>query len=94
MWCRNERGDSILSFRTCGYKDIDRWRKIRNEAKRRYAERTGSNLYEPKHYTEGEDKLILEHSIPDRFLANKLGRSVSAIQMRRCRLRKEFESDW
>lgn len=93
MRSRNERGDSILSFKTCGYKDINKWRKIRNEAKKRYAERTGSNLYEPKYYTEEEDRMILEHNIPDRLLANKLHRSVSAIQMRRCRLRKELADE-
>lgn len=78
-----------MSFRTNNYKDVNKWREVRNAAKRRYAKRTGSGEYPPKPYTLKEDELILAHSIPDRELASKLERSVSAIQKRRYVLKKD-----
>ena len=54
-----------------------------------YRERTGSNLYKRRPYTQEENELILKHSIPDRELSEKIQRSVLAIQHQRCRLKKE-----
>ena len=49
------------------------------------------NINHGCHYTEVEDKLILQHSIPDIELAEKIGRSVQAIQVRRAKLKADMK---
>lgn len=39
-------------------------------------------------WTQEEDRQVLAHSIPDRELAAKIGRTVMAIQVRRNRIRQ------
>lgn len=68
-----------------GYKDLDKWRKMRRKQMRRYYE----TRRQPKSEWHGwQDKLVLEHSIPDTELAPVIGHGVRAIQIRRCRLKK------
>lgn len=71
------------------YKDSKKRDKYRNRSRkknyekgRRYS-RSGYN-----HYTMKECRLILGHKIPDIELAKMLKRSVQAIQIMRCRLKK------
>lgn len=45
-----------------------------------------NRMHEP--YDFNEQAEILDHSIPDRELAKKLERSVKAIQIKRCQLKK------
>jgi hypothetical protein len=69
------------------------------ETARRYSQRTGS---EPgdfgghkrgrKSWDAEEDRLVLEHAVPDRQLAEEIDRTVRAIAMRRSRLRREPQS--
>ena len=50
------------------------------------AEKHNAGKFPSRPYTEEEDQMILEHSIPDRELSDKISRSVGAIQKRRYRL--------
>ena len=70
------------------YKDIDEGRKRRNEYKKQYRtiNQNGSNV--GKYYTPDEDRKIMEHKVSDRELSIMLGRQISAIQIRRNRLKK------
>lgn len=48
--------------------------------------------FAPKHkdeWTQAEDDAVMARDMTDRVLSEKIGRSVQAIQIRRCRLRKE-----
>lgn len=40
-------------------------------------------------WSQDEDRRVIAHTIPDRELAQDLGRSVQAIQVRRCKLKKD-----
>ena len=48
-------------------------------------------MYEPHSWSAAEDAMVLEHSITDHELSEKIGRSVKAIQIRRSRLKKMKE---
>ena len=60
----------------------------RNEYRQRnYAQTAADARNSRAEWTEREDKMVLAHSIPDRELAAKIGRSVQAIQIRRSRIK-------
>lgn len=61
-----------------GYKE--NWR-------RKTGSSAGRGSGSKRSWTQKEDRQVIEHSIPDRDLAEKIGRSVTAIQVRRSRLR-------
>lgn len=69
------------------YADPSKARTYRNRQRaRNYASTT---MYPPKgQWSNYEDSLILEHATTDRELSAKIQRSVRAIQIRRCRLKK------
>jgi hypothetical protein len=72
------------------YRDLGRARRTSAAQKVRYRARTGSGegrsaTREP--WTEAEKAAVLERAVPDRELSRRLGRSVQAIQVRRCLLR-------
>ncbi|MCD7823761.1 MAG: hypothetical protein LUG86_07095 [Oscillospiraceae bacterium] len=60
--------------------------------RKRYYGKT-ANLY-PRHaWTKEEEKLVMEHSMPDSELSLKIGRSLKSIQEKRRRLKSnETES--
>lgn len=72
------------------YKDKEKCRQIRNEQRARYYKKTA--IYQGREWTAYEDKMVLEHSMPDMELSALLQRGVRAIQIRRCRLKKKGES--
>ncbi|MCD7847957.1 MAG: hypothetical protein LUG49_08045 [Oscillospiraceae bacterium] len=60
----------------------------RHASKKRYYAKT-ANLYSRHPWTPEEEKLVLEHSIPDSELSQKIGRSIKGIQEKRRRLKKK-----
>lgn len=58
------------------------------EMKRRYRERTGACMYEPRSWSPEDDELVLHSELSDRDLGKLLRRSVGAIQHRRNRLKR------
>ncbi|MCD7785624.1 MAG: hypothetical protein LUH18_08665 [Oscillospiraceae bacterium] len=76
--------------------EVTEKRKPTRERKRidrkRYYGKT-ANLYPKRAWTAEENKLVLEHSIPDSELSKKIQRSVKSIQEKRRRLRTEQSED-
>lgn len=71
------------------YKDSKKRDKYRNHSRKKNYEngrRYSRNGY--NYYTMKECRLILEHKMPDIELAKILKRSVQAIQIMRCRLKR------
>lgn len=73
------------------YKDMDKWRKTCREQKRRYYEKTQNSRNKGNKYTLEEIKMILDKNYSDTELSQILGRSVKAIQVKRCKLNLESE---
>lgn len=71
-----------MSCRRKEYRNLDKYRETRKKQKQRYRDRTGSGLYVPKKWEDWEDVL-------DNELSVMLKRSVSAIQVHRCKLVKK-----
>ena len=69
-------------------KDIDKYKARRLHDKKNYYKRgRKSDINSRARYTEEELNMILAHEIPDKELAEKLGRSVQAIQICRSKLK-------
>lgn len=66
---------------------MDKYHATRRAQIRRYLKRTGSGKYEPRSWTEDEDRRVIAHSIPDRELGKQIHRSVAAISGRRHKLK-------
>lgn len=78
---------------TKGYDNNKKWR-LANPDKRktqrdRRREKTSFAVNGRKNWTEAEEKLVVEHDMPDLQLAKLLGRSEHAIQIKRHRLTQE-----
>lgn len=68
--------------------EATKFQQINNRWKAKYRKKTGAFMYEARSWDEFEDKLVLSHAIPDRELSKKIRRSVTAIQIRRNRLKR------
>lgn len=75
------------------YVNMERYCITKRKQEARWRKRTGSGKYKPKTWTGHDDKLVLDHGCPDRELGKKLKRSVHAIQVRRCRLKKIIQEE-
>lgn len=76
-----------MSFKTLKYKDHARYTKIHRAQNRRYYGKTAF-LYTPREWTPEEDEQVLNSNLTDMELSLKIERSVSAIQVRRSRLKR------
>lgn len=77
-----------MPLRKHSYRDMSKYYQTRREQVRRYAERTGSGKYPARRWNAEDDQRVLSHQIPDRQLSKEIQRSVKAIQIRRCKLKK------
>ncbi|MCD8007101.1 MAG: hypothetical protein LUF29_09110 [Oscillospiraceae bacterium] len=64
-------------------------RQQKKSNRKRYYGKT-ANRYPKRAWTDEEIRLVLEHSIPDSKLSEKIGRSVKGIQEKRRRLKHEM----
>lgn len=71
------------------YKNMDKYYSYVRNYKLRYRIKNGQGTGGHP-WTEEEDKLVLEHKMPDAELVRKIGRSISAIQKRRWKLKKQY----
>lgn len=70
--------------------DSDKARAYRNRQRKINYDRDGSDRRRSnKPWLNYEVEMILEHEHTDRMLAKILGRSVAAIQVKRCSLKRE-----
>lgn len=74
------------------YKDMDKFYKHKREKRKEYYGRTKNASNGNKRFTEEEIDLILKHEVSDRELAEKLGRSMKAIQNARANYKKKREN--
>lgn len=65
--------------------------KLVENKKRRYYEKTQNSRNKGNKYTLEEIKMILDKNYSDTELSQILGRSVKAIQVKRCKLNLESE---
>lgn len=79
-----------MPLRKSDYRDLDKYYETRRQQVRRYRQRTGAGLYPPRSWTKEEDHRVLEHAIPDRRLGKEIQRSVSAISVRRAKLKQKL----
>lgn len=68
------------------YRDKDKLRATRNAQRRRYYAKTAN--YTPRAWTDAEMGLLFNNDMTDTELSAYVGRSVSAIQKKRCVLNK------
>lgn len=66
---------------------IHKFRIYRERYKRNYRKKTGSGKYQFREWDFVEDAMVLRHDISDRELSKIIQRSVTAIQIRRSRLK-------
>lgn len=70
------------------YADTDRARAYRNRQRKINYDRDGSDRHRSREpWTRHEIDMILERKLTDREVARIMGRSVKAIQIKRCRLK-------
>lgn len=79
-----------MSYRKRDYADIEKWRNTVTTYNRKYYQSTSYARNSYKKWTQ-EDRIVLEHTIPDREISKLLGRSMKAIIQRRHNLtRKQY----
>ena len=76
-----------MCLRANQYRDKERLKRTRNKQRQRYYSKTAG--YEPRHWSDREEDLILNDVFTDHELSSMLGRSVGAIQKRRDLIRKD-----
>ena len=69
------------------YNDNEKYKKYRNEYKKRYSKSSNSENTGCQ-YSDEEKILILEHSMPDRELSNRIGHSITQIQSYRAKMKQ------
>ena len=62
--------------------------EARHRQKKRYYSRTAFAENGWNRWTENEIDIVMKHEIPDREISKLLGRSVTAIQLMRCKEKK------
>ena len=77
-------------MRKSKYKDLIRYTETRRKQKERYRYKNGCKAYEPRAWTQFEDRLVLEQRVTDSALSKQIKRSVGAIQLRRYRLKNKI----
>lgn len=71
-----------------GYKDKNRYATTKRHQQKRWRVRSGAFKYERKKWSNAEIELLLDHTISDRELSDKIERSVGSIHTKRSRLRR------
>lgn len=67
------------------YRDMKKYARTWNAQKKRYYSKTA--IYKPSSWTPEQDELVLKHIFSDTELSFKIEHSVTAIQIRRSRLK-------
>lgn len=68
----------------------EKYLEINRKIKERYRNRTNSKRWHRRKWSDEEIELILLHDIPDRELSEILKRSVTAIQVKRAKLKNNI----
>lgn len=73
------------------YKDMDKFRRTRNAQKHRYYGKTQNAANRCMSWTENELDAIMRKEKTDMEISAEIGRSVKAIQVMRCKMKKKGE---
>lgn len=71
------------------YKDIDKWRKTCHKQRLKYYRKTANAKNRGKQWTNEEVELVMLHELTDTMISKIIGRSVEAIQIKRCKENKK-----
>ncbi len=75
------------------YNNIDDYYKVKRKHNKMYYSKTSNALNNGKTFTKEELKMIVDHNISDRELADKLGRSMKSIQNARNRVKHKKQKE-
>ena len=73
------------------YKDLNKFRRTRNAQKHRYYGKTQNAANRCMSWTESELDAIMRKEKTDMEISAEIGRSVKAIQVMRCKMKKKGE---
>ncbi|MBR0575714.1 hypothetical protein KCG48_05080 [Proteiniclasticum sp. BAD-10] len=76
----------MMVLRQDKYADMAQFRKTRNAQRHRYYAKTSG--YSRRQWTQEEMTLVMDRSLSDSELSEKIGRGVRAIQIKRNRMKK------
>jgi hypothetical protein len=71
------------------YKDINKWRKTCYRQRLKYYRKTANAENRGKRWTDEEIEMIMLHKMTDTAISKIIGRSVEAIQIKRCMVNKK-----
>ena len=71
------------------YKDIEKWRKTAHKQRLKYYRKTSFAKKHRKQWTPEEIEIVMRHETTDHNISKIIGRSVEAIQLRRCQEKKK-----
>lgn len=77
-----------MSFSSTKYKDRNKYIEAREKYKSKYRMKTGAFKWWSR-FNDNEVRMIMEHSISDRELSEKIKHSVSSIQRKRWEMKKK-----
>ena len=66
------------------YKDLNKWRQSKNRQRKRYYKKTQNAKNSGRPWSLEEIKIVMEHDMTDTEISKLIGRSVAAIQGKRC----------
>lgn len=75
------------------YKDLLKWKRTVKEQRHRYYRKTQNAKNSHRAWTKEEIDLIMRHEMTDSKLAVIIGRSLGAIQQKRCVEKKKITSE-
>ena len=71
------------------YKNIDKWRETCHKQRLKYYRKTACAKNKSKRWTAEEVEIVMNHEVSDHKISEIIGRSVEAIQQRRCHENKK-----
>lgn len=75
------------------YRDDEKFKQYRNGYNKRYYDARQYCTNRKARWTDEDIQIVMEHKIPDTAIARKIGRSVKAVQIMRCRMTKAVKQD-
>lgn len=75
--------------RKSSYKNREKWREVCRRQRRRNYSQTAHAKNHHKPWSDKEIEIVMLHEVPDRMISEIIGRSVQAIQYKRCQEKKK-----
>lgn len=71
------------------YKDVEKWRRTCHRQRLKYYRKTAYAKNSNKRWTDDEIEIVMKREMSDDIISKKIGRSVEAIQLKRCKENKK-----